>query len=195
MAELVTCVICGHRNPANLWICSSCGQPKDSVPAVGAAARSVSSPVAAAAGPAIASVASTRCPYPLCDAELPTGVPACPKCGTHIARAEAAAAELTLCGPSGEQLSVVDSVALGRDPEFCLHAQIFGAYPNVGRRHALVTFTGGAATVTDLNSTNQTFLNGTTLVPFRPYPLTDGDELRLAAHCKIRIRLAGNQGS
>lgn len=50
----------------------------------------------------------------------------------------------------------------------------------VSRRHAaLVRFKESTACLLDLDSSNGTFLNGDRLKPNQPYPLNDGDQIRL----------------
>jgi hypothetical protein len=49
----------------------------------------------------------------------------------------------------------------------------------VSRRHCVLQPEGGHLTVTDLDSSNGTYLNDQRLVPHQPYFLTDGDRLIL----------------
>lgn len=49
----------------------------------------------------------------------------------------------------------------------------------VSRRHAAILLAGNNLHLTDLDSSNGTFLNGQRLAPNRPYTLHDGDEVRL----------------
>jgi len=49
----------------------------------------------------------------------------------------------------------------------------------VSRRHAAIRLQDKQLNVSDLGSSNGTFLNGTRLNAHRPYPLRDGDEVRL----------------
>jgi Cyclic nucleotide-binding domain/FHA domain len=51
----------------------------------------------------------------------------------------------------------------------------------VSRRHATISLSEGAFTITETNAaTNGTFVNGTKLEPFKPFPLADGDSVQLA---------------
>lgn len=54
-----------------------------------------------------------------------------------------------------------------------------GTASGVSRRHALLRFNGGTWTVTDLNTTNGTFVNGARLAPNTPTRLDDQARLRL----------------
>jgi hypothetical protein len=51
----------------------------------------------------------------------------------------------------------------------------------VSRTHALLRFSGDAITLTDLNSSNGTFVNTQRLEPQKPYALHTGDELMLGS--------------
>ena len=49
----------------------------------------------------------------------------------------------------------------------------------VSRRHACITFRDAQAYLTDLGSTNKTFLNRQAMMRGQPYEIQDGDEVRL----------------
>jgi pSer/pThr/pTyr-binding forkhead associated (FHA) protein len=49
----------------------------------------------------------------------------------------------------------------------------------VSRRHACITFRDGEIFVTDLGSTNRTFINRQLMMRGQPYPIKNGDEIRL----------------
>jgi pSer/pThr/pTyr-binding forkhead associated (FHA) protein len=49
----------------------------------------------------------------------------------------------------------------------------------VSRRHACITFRDGEMFVTDLGSTNRTFINRQLIMRGQPYPVKNGDEIRL----------------
>jgi hypothetical protein len=49
----------------------------------------------------------------------------------------------------------------------------------VSRRHACITFREGQPYITDLGSTNRTFINRQVLMRGQPYSLKDGDEIRM----------------
>ena len=53
-----------------------------------------------------------------------------------------------------------------------------GDKSGVSRRHARLVTQGDQRFISDLNSTNFTFLNGEKLQPGKLYPLKDGDEIR-----------------
>ena len=51
----------------------------------------------------------------------------------------------------------------------------------VSRTHALLRFTDGTITITDLNSSNGTFVNTSKLTPNQPHDLRDKDEIMLGS--------------
>ncbi len=58
----------------------------------------------------------------------------------------------------------------------------YGAHDRgVSRSHALLRFTDDSITITDLNSSNGTFINTQKLPAHKPYPLRDGDEIMLGS--------------
>lgn len=75
-------------------------------------------------------------------------------------------------------------VVLGRSTstvsELCLDLTSYGARSlGVSRRHAIIKFSGDDCILEDLDSSNGTWLNGSQLVAYRPYPLQNGDVIRL----------------
>ena len=76
--------------------------------------------------------------------------------------------------------------SLGRDdkaPQAILpdiYLNPFGAYQfGVSRIHASLQQTEGKITITDLGSTNGTYVNGRQIAPNTPHPLNTGDRLQL----------------
>jgi pSer/pThr/pTyr-binding forkhead associated (FHA) protein len=53
------------------------------------------------------------------------------------------------------------------------------AAQSVSRQHAMIRRTEAGVVIEDQASLNGTWLNGTRLEPYRPYPLQPGDHLRL----------------
>ncbi|MFJ7208058.1 FHA domain-containing protein [Streptomyces sp. NPDC098789] len=82
---------------------------------------------------------------------------------------------------------------LGRDPNWAPGtAAALAHHHTVSARHAGVTVAeDGSATVTEElpGAVNGTRLNGTDLVAGRPYPLTDGDRLRLGPRVSCTVQL------
>lgn len=59
----------------------------------------------------------------------------------------------------------------------------------ISRRHAVINWDGQRCSVTDLASSNGTFVNGNRVPPHTPYPLHSGDRLRLGPTAKFVVRL------
>ena len=87
--------------------------------------------------------------------------------------------------PDAIRLDAQDEILLGRSdpksdaiPTFDL-APFDGAEQGVSRRHAVIQRSEDTLTLTDLGSTNGTFLNGQRLVASQPRVVRDGDEIRI----------------
>jgi len=77
---------------------------------------------------------------------------------------------------------------LGRDPATSPAAGALTPFDSVSRRHAeLVAGADGTLTVTDLDSTNGTFVDGVRLPAGGSRPLPAGSTLRLASTATFRI--------
>jgi pSer/pThr/pTyr-binding forkhead associated (FHA) protein len=77
----------------------------------------------------------------------------------------------------------------GRDPavDFVLD------HPTVSRRHARITVSGQVVEIQDLGSANGSWINGESLAQ-RPYPLLDGDRLRLG-QLELTVRIGHAEAS
>ena len=60
-------------------------------------------------------------------------------------------------------------------------------YSNVSRRHAEIRNVGGDLVITDLDSSNGTFVNEKLIPPQHEFPLKDGDTVRFAADLSAKI--------
>jgi pSer/pThr/pTyr-binding forkhead associated (FHA) protein len=99
---------------------------------------------------------------------------------------------LTFREPPGQRRLRPDGrLTLGRDPEFSEVAALL-PHPNVSRRHAVIDLgRSGDARVTDLDSTNGTFVNDSRVASSRPHCLSGGDIIRLGATASLTIEFAG----
>lgn len=80
-----------------------------------------------------------------------------------------------------------NAVFVGRDPSRC-NLPLSG-YSAVSGLHCRMEITGGRLMVTDLGSTNGTFVNGTRLAPNQPASVPNGGEIRLAnPECVFRVQ-------
>ena len=75
-------------------------------------------------------------------------------------------------------LKINDADILGRTVGS--HSSFLGKFPVISSRHAKVDLLGNEWYITDLNSSNKTYLNGCVLTPNVPAKLTDKDSLVLA---------------
>jgi len=81
-------------------------------------------------------------------------------------------------------LSTEEQFVLGRAGDMALEAMVDltdhdGFAMGVSRRHALIRAAGEKYVLTDLNSSNGTWLNGHRLVPNKPYDLPSGGVIQL----------------
>lgn len=77
-----------------------------------------------------------------------------------------------------------NKVVLGRNvsniPPVVFDLSNYGASElGVSRQHAMITRSNNSYTLTDLGSTNGTWLNASRLIAQKPYPLRSGDQVRL----------------
>jgi len=88
--------------------------------------------------------------------------------------------------PDGRQIDLCSGETVGRAGA---GGQLFREYPAVSRNHARFVYTDGSWQVTDLDSTNGTFLDGKRLLPDHPAGLTDGQELRFGSAFRAVVRI------
>lgn len=75
------------------------------------------------------------------------------------------------------RLGLESGVIIGRKGHY---PTAFAAFGDISGNHARIEQNGQEWTVTDLGSTNGTFLNGEVLTPNQPYPFKVGDILRFS---------------
>lgn len=79
------------------------------------------------------------------------------------------------------------AMIIGRDPSRC--NLILGEYNTISGRHCCLELKGTMLTVTDLGSTNGTWLNGVRLLPNQPTAVPDSSELWLAGkNCTLQVK-------
>lgn len=64
---------------------------------------------------------------------------------------------------------------------------ILSSKMTVSRNHAKVTFDGSTWRITDMNSTNGTWVNGTRIIPMLPVPLHKGDIIKFSRSCEVTV--------
>jgi predicted amidophosphoribosyltransferase len=197
-----TCSSCGYLNVLGEMFCQNCGvqlAPVASTP------PPAPTPVSQAVGSAAQAKALDRCPT--CGFRTNSEDAFCQNCGAPISSSAAAIqseASAPLTEPATvEELSKLaiklvvqtsneailldlerDEWLVGRsDPVRGIFPEVDlvshgGEKCGVSRRHARLIAQGGQRFISDLNSTNFTFLNGEKLQSGRLYPLKHGDEIR-----------------
>ncbi|MGM0401007.1 MAG: protein kinase domain-containing protein [Chloroflexota bacterium] len=109
--------------------------------------------------------------------ETPSPVPASQAWPTPPSEVPAGG-RIVLLGPEGESEAFTldrDRVTIGRDPQ----NDIALPDPKVSRRHVQITFEGDDAYITDLNSSNGTYLGTNKLLPGVPERLVPGRSARI----------------
>jgi len=97
------------------------------------------------------------------------------------------AEKIYLCHLEGWNMEIADGNILGRTNG--PHAAMLGKFPVVSSTHAKVTRENGAWFITDLNSTNKTYVNGAKLEPNVPAKIKQNDVVILA-NVTFTVRLA-----
>jgi|SRR5579859_2527659 len=152
-----TCPSCGSPNPAGESFCSNCGANLNAPPVA-------AQPAMAAAPPTPAVSAASAVPAP------PAGLQ------PQIV-VESDNTPIDISGKTEILIGREDAVS-NIFPDVDL-TPFNGEEGGVGRRHALIRYSGGQYMLEDLNSINFTFLNKQKLAPKTPTALKDGDEIRL----------------
>lgn len=127
----------------------------------------------------------------------PAPVPAAPPPAPPAEPARSTLANVQLLVPHrGVALTMptADQAVIGRnDPVSKVFPDVdltpYGGLENgVGRRHVRLYIQQGLMYAEDLQSTNGTFLNGNKLLPGRPRPVSNGDELRVG-NMVLRVQI------
>jgi hypothetical protein len=83
-----------------------------------------------------------------------------------------------LCHPEGWNMGITDGNILGRTNG--PHAAKLGKFPVISSNHAKVTKNNNEWFITDMNSTNKTYVNGVKLEPNVPVKIKQDDVVMLA---------------
>jgi hypothetical protein len=140
-------------------------------------------PVTAGAPDPVAGAPDASCAN--CGEPLPAEATVCVRCMRPVG----AAVTVTLERPSWRYVVRVGAtLMLGRDPERSPAAAALAEHDKVSRRHARVAIdAGGAVVVTDLYSTNGTFVDGERLPAGGEGRIPTGSSLRLASTATFQI--------
>lgn len=198
------CPSCGNKNEVKALLCFGCRNNVAQVAPTESGAQDRNEEPARASSP----TAEARpwnenliCPNPACEAENQPEEERCVYCNTPLTGKEhlpaAPGSAPASCGSGCPVLewpwgvvSVGARLPIGRDPDFSpdLHLNIT-AFANVSNIHAEFRQSDGDVFLTDLGSTNGTFLNGRRLSPHVAEKLHPGDEVRFARDLKARYRV------
>lgn len=149
---MIRCTICGNDNPAEANFCELCGKSLEKEREAGLNA----------------------CPGGAVSPEQAAAPP------RALLRSQSTGREYRLYEAGDARLGRGDP-ARGISPEVELSDGVARA-KGVSRLHAVVYCAEQTFYIVDLNSTNGTYINGIRLVPQRPHPLSDGDEIRLGEY-------------
>jgi ribosomal protein L40E len=202
MALVKICPSCKTDNPVHLPLCRNCRNNLAGVP------RTESRPQVDEDPPEEVDAPEPRawsenlvCPDPGCGAENPPGNERCLYCNTGLRAGAPAppahgAAAVTGAAPRLQwpwgPVCLEGRMPVGRDPNFCpdLSGRL-AAYPNVSNCHAELRVIGDRVQITDLGSTNGTFLNERRLTPHQAEIVRHGDRLRFARDLVVQIDCPG----
>ncbi len=199
MGLVKICPSCGNENEVNFPLCQNC---RNNLAGVARTERGTADQVEETTPPVeVRPWTENRiCPDPGCRAENPTEEENCLYCNSPMTGALDGEANPVLSPssavsgcpilewPWGPE-NITERLPIGRDPDFSpeLHIHL-DDYSNVSNYHAEIRHSNGAVFVTDLGSTNGTFLNGRRLSPHVAEALHSGDEVRFAKDLKVRYR-------
>ncbi|MEV6414976.1 FHA domain-containing protein [Kribbella sp. NPDC051718] len=184
----MSCRACGRQISRDVFLCPFCHSTQFEV---GEEATTVQSVPPAPVSPA---VETAICPRSWCRHEYTVGTAVCPSCfqplptaGPVVAGPRISSVRLVL--PGGATVEVVPGrdLVIGRDSLDARIADGLDPYDGVSRRHAELTVSDTCATVTDLGSTNGTFVNGARAAA-AGVPLEPGHhQLRLGRQAVIAV--------
>lgn len=203
---------CGALISPDATICPSCGRPVfysgfqvDSSPAATADGKQPPSEAAPAAAEKQAgasasspSAAPRYCQTEGCGLELPPGSATCPFCGAPAPEPpvvspmpgnEPSAGNVYAILPDGSEYDLVEnkSVILGRKSPDTAISSALANCPGVSRNHATLEVRNQELKVTDMHSTNGTWLDGTECTPTRTIALAPRHVVRLGQSASIII--------
>ncbi len=125
------------------------------------------------------------CQTPGCGATLASEAVECPYCGERIAADRASSLRVTVAGAATD-LRSGETLNLGRD-DFSPLADALAALDHISRRHARLECRGDGMWITDLGSSNGTYLDDRRLDPYTPERVEAGMPVRLASNVAIEI--------
>jgi len=173
--HLLRCDKCGFIGTSKF--CGKCGgpmsaiQPPDASPSLSSAPPPDKETPPSVPPPA----APPSAPSPTAPSSAPTIIVSLPS------------EKILLCHLEGWNMEITDGNILGRTNG--PHAASLGKFPVISSNHAKVTKANNEWFITDLNSTNKTFVNGVKLEPNVPVKIKQNDVVILA-NITFTVRLA-----
>ena len=175
MEDLITCPSCGGQTPADVTVCLRCFTNLESVTPPATSTLPVASATTAAPDDAAAGEPDDDQPG---DDEPEDDEPEDAHDGGFDSEDDGEDGP-GLLFPWGWQPVAADTpLEIGRGTRHPIAGVV--AHGNISRLHARIERTGGGLSVTDLASTNGTFLNGRRLPPNVPTEAEPGDLIRFA---------------
>lgn len=180
-----TCPTCGERNEASVIFCARCGITIGHVEP----APELADTGARSGAPALDAGVGER---------PPTGQATCPHCRQEQRPApRCVRCDLEMCSPPdwfavwpwGEETLLPSELLIGREasPDWLRRRFVQSGFDNVSRRHAVIYVQGAEAAVTDLGSSNGTFVNEASIGANAARTVASGDSLRFGASLRVTL--------
>jgi FHA domain len=180
---LQICPTCAHANRPGVLFCDNCGTNLTSGAQAGIGTRDLRDPEPAEAPPAEADKLDAK-PAPIkldtteSKAIRSAGSSRFENNMTLRIEIEGGANPIILKPKTHDMILGRRDPTTGATPEVDL-TPYAGYRMGVSRKHSSLRLEDNQLNLWDLGSSNGTFINGTRLNPHRPYPVRDGDEIRL----------------
>jgi predicted component of type VI protein secretion system len=178
-SQLLRCTKCGNIGTSKF--CAKCGgamiareRPPAAAPPVRPAAPPVAPAMPVVAPPVSPAVSATPAAAPPAASAMSAASP--PVGATVLVRPPVE--KIFLCHPEGWKLELENNDILGRSAG--RHAGQLGKFPVISSNHAKITRGNNEWFITDLKSTNKTFVNGAKLEPNTPVKIKQDDVVILA---------------
>lgn len=177
VTSMQICPTCGHRNRFGVLLCENCGTNLSTGQQTAAGTRDLRDPGSSSndteEDPAAARLDATE------EKAIRTaGSSRFETAMTLRIEVEGGATPIIFKPKTHDMILGRRDPTTGAAPEVDL-TPYAGYRMGVSRKHASMRLQDNQLNLWDLGSSNGTFINGTRLNPHRPYPLRDGDEIRL----------------